>query len=785
MSRHRSAGWAIAAAAAATTWFSFLSWRDFSAVPGGFLQPLAVLALVVAGTGALMRWWGRSAVVVLLVQVLVSVAVASWLLVGVLPVGAGLQSLRAAFDAAISSAQAFASPVPRDAPPIDPILVAGGLGCLLLVDALACTLRRVPLAGLPLLAVQTVPLGLLSEEPAWAVFALSAGGFLLVLFLHESERLGSWGRGLPGAEQPAGHAGGQSPDGEGHRVRTSAVRTSAVLVGASATALAVVVPAAVPALDLRPLGLGGGSGGSSQIDLENPMTDLRRDLRRGEDIPLLRVRTDDPRPSYLRISVLNRFSENAWTSGDRDIPGDQVADGRLPALEGVDQSVPRREHEYQVQVSDDFRSTWLPTQAPVQRIRAAGDWRYDTATMDFIASDDDLDTAGLAYSMTSIELQPDPATMLAASSGAGEVSTTFLELPRDTPDLVRDLATRVTQGTTSRFGKAVALQDWFRRDGGFTYDLEVDLGNGTDDLVAFLSEGGRTGYCEQFASAMAVMARSLGIPARVAVGFLAPDRTGPRTYEYSAWDLHAWPELFIPGAGWTRFEPTPPTRASGVPSYTQIDIGAQPGVSTPTPTPTAAPTTPGAGAGAAPRREPEPERSDASNADRDGFPVWRTVGGLLAALVLVALLLAPGTVRRGRRRRRLAGSPEDVWDELRDSAVDLGLRWPRERSPREVGEWLRARDCPDVEVERLVTAVERARYAPPGPGRAGESGEPGALHEPALACLAVLHEHRSASAQRRARWWPRSVFARRPRSGAASVTAPTVDESGEVVEHVG
>ena len=70
-----------------------------------------------------------------------------------------------------------------------------------------------------------------------------------------------------------------------------------------------------------------------------------------------------------------------------------------------------------------------------------------------------------------------------------------------------------------------------RRDpalGGFSYDTSVNLGNGTDDLVRFLTkgDGGRTGYCEQFAAAMAVMARELDIPARVAVGFLQPEKTG-------------------------------------------------------------------------------------------------------------------------------------------------------------------------------------------------------------------------------------------------------------------
>ena len=63
------------------------------------------------------------------------------------------------------------------------------------------------------------------------------------------------------------------------------------------------------------------------------MVDLRRDLLRGEDTPLLRVATDDPDPSYLRIAALNRFCDKEWSTGDRDIPDDQRADGRCPTAD--------------------------------------------------------------------------------------------------------------------------------------------------------------------------------------------------------------------------------------------------------------------------------------------------------------------------------------------------------------------------------------------------------------------------------------------------------------------
>ena len=112
-------------------------------------------------------------------------------------------------------------------------------------------------------------------------------------------------------------------------------------------------------------------------------------------------------------------------------------------------------------------------------------------------------------------------------------------------------------GSGTAYDKAERLRNWLRT---FTYSLQAP-GDGTDDssqdvILQFLKE--RKGYCVQFASAMAVMARILGIPARVAVGFL-PGHQDPVT---GAWtvtlkDAHAWPELYFQGIGWVRFEPTP------------------------------------------------------------------------------------------------------------------------------------------------------------------------------------------------------------------------------------
>jgi transglutaminase-like putative cysteine protease len=781
----------LSAIAAATTLISLLTWQGFTQDFGETLGPLFVIAVVVAGSGAAARWWRVPRLVIVLVQVvLVAMVVSGFVCGSLVPIGDAWDRMVTAFQDAAQSANRFAPPVPSTEPPVHPILIAGGAACLLLVDLLACTLRRVPLAGLPLLTIYSVPVSMTGDGPHWILYTLTAIGFLAMIFLSESEQIARWG---PILAEDHGHS-----DPKPLAV-PAWPRTGARAIGGVATALSIVVPVLIPTFSVHLFNFGPGTGGDDEISIENPMVDLRRDLVRGEDIPLVRVRTDDPDPSYLRIAVLNRFSDNEWSSGDREVPSSQTADGSMPGLVGVSAQLVRHDYDYEFEATRDFRSTWLPTTSQVERVEAPGDWRYDTSTMDFLASHDGLDTSQLHWSLTGVKIEYDANRLAAAPPVGALVSRDFTELPPGLDASIRQLAISVTEDASSRFEKAVALQQWFREAGGFEYSTDVDLGNGTDDLVRFLSrgDGGRVGYCEQFAAAMAVMARELGIPARVAVGFLEPEKDGD-DWVYSAHDLHAWPELFFSGSGWVRFEPTPSGRASGVPDYTTAPVSIPSETDAPTTTDSAEnPADPRASTEAQPQGT-EDQADD--QAGSGGIPWPWLGGGLLVVLVLVAVALGPRTLRRRRRDQRGLLGPEEAWEELRDTTLDLRLPWPQHRSPWQTREALvqlfgaprdeytpeRPRRGPDTNpdavfaLDLIVHALERLRYA------RADGTEPGTWRAEMQTCVEALYGGAPRRARRAADWWPRSVFVRRP-SVRRDLAEPPPESAmaGRVVDHVG
>jgi len=151
-----------------------------------------------------------------------------------------------------------------------------------------------------------------------------------------------------------------------------------------------------------------------------------------------------------------------------------------------------------------------------------------------------------------------------------ELLAAYTQLPASLPQRVRDLAARITQSQTTAYDQAVAVQDYLRKT--YPYDLSVaQAAAGADVVDDFLFET-RAGFCSHFASAMAVLLRAQGVPARVAVGYLNGDYDfGRGMYRVPASAAHAWVEVYFAGYGWIEFEPTPAFQA---PQYNRANSTA-------------------------------------------------------------------------------------------------------------------------------------------------------------------------------------------------------------------
>jgi len=149
---------------------------------------------------------------------------------------------------------------------------------------------------------------------------------------------------------------------------------------------------------------------------------------------------------------------------------------------------------------------------------------------------------------------------------SNEFRERYLQLPRIDPR-IPELARRVTAGKTSSLGKAEALEQYLRTSFGYTLDLPSR--RTPDPLAHFLFER-REGHCEYFASAMAVMLRSLGVPARLVNGFaggIFNPITGQHVLRSS--DAHSWVEAYLAGYGWLAFDPTPPDPSAALGGWSE------------------------------------------------------------------------------------------------------------------------------------------------------------------------------------------------------------------------
>ncbi|GAA5155080.1 DUF3488 and transglutaminase-like domain-containing protein [Microbacterium pseudoresistens] len=493
-------------------------------------------------------------------------------------------------------------------------------------------------------------------------------------------------------------------DAEDTSPRTDAVSDApprwgtAATIGAAAVALSLLV---APVLPVSATGFS--LGASTAL---NPTLRLGEDLRRPAPTAALTLITDDDRAPYLRIATLSMFDGEVWHA-DRsrtDALSEGLGDVSVPGA-AVD------EHRTSIRitgVSGDFLP--LPYQATEVR-GLEGVWLAMADNRTVVASNADAQNQN--YTVETSTAAPTLEQIRASTASGAAAVGELRELPVDMPASIAEAAAEIAGAQPTDYDRLISLQTWFRA--GFRYSLETPVsegfdGTGVDAVARFLEV--RQGYCVHFAGAFALMARSLGMPARIVVGYLPGTPTdqqqGEPVYQVTSDQLHAWPEVYFEGLGWIPFEPT---ATRGV--ATRFESGAGDGTDVPSP---------GTDPGTAPSAAPDPgdglDRDEAAGGGDapvlrplDPSPVLWTVLGILAALLLPAAIRA--VVRAVRFSRIRDGDALPAWREVADTLRDLGLPASAADSPRMRGARLTADRGVDPDaVAVLVGAVEHASYAP-------------------------------------------------------------------------
>jgi len=270
---------------------------------------------------------------------------------------------------------------------------------------------------------------------------------------------------------------------------------------------------------------------------------------------------------HWRGVTLARFDGHTWSNRREQFPLQRQLDNtfKVPRTNAVlpsdATSSPAREHLIHYRVLMEPIGTNVFFLAPWAR-SVSGDYRTMGADSGGAVYNLDSQHPINRYEADSDIAAPAPAELRTASRDYPlQIVATYLRLPPLDPRVPR-LAAQITNSASSDFDKAAALENYLRTRFGYTLELPQTVVK--DPIANFLFER-KQGHCEYFASSMAVMLRTLGIPSRVVNGFRTDefnDLTG--NYVVRAKDAHAWVEAYFPGYGWQTFDPTP-AGASGTP----------------------------------------------------------------------------------------------------------------------------------------------------------------------------------------------------------------------------
>lgn len=681
--------WLVTALMAAAVYFSVYALTPLVSTTA-WTRAVALTLMVSAAAVIAVRVWSRSRVLPTLAGAGAAI-VAMVPLFAVTPEGEELvlptpSALGALWQALLDGVN-YAATTPAPAEPtrvLVALITAMAVALFLVADHLAASWRVVATAGILLVLPWLPAMFLQYRVPIWALFATALCW------------LGAMGaaRATSGTQRP--------PVGP------------ALLAGAAALVVAVLVV---------PSALGGPGWGAiprfdapRQLDTAtrlNLALDLRTSLTVDSAQPVFSYVTAGRKVGVFRLYTFTKFDGSAWAREDfapAELPTTAVPLWPEPV---PDWDVLQRAL-VEVQVSSATERN-LPLAAAPRTVDVGDEWRYAPERDEVTTTEGS--TRGLNYRMVVAQdfiteerltaaPPPDPAMLAAAP--------VYTEIPPAVDDArIRKLAEEVTTGMPTTYDAAVAIQDYLRDPTTFTYDTSVNPGGGGDSVSQFLDD--RTGYCVQFATTMVMMARSLGIPARLGMGFLGGRLTDPGSFEVRGGDAHAWPELYFADVGWVRFEPTPADQTGAPPVYADVYANQVPVVNDLIGLPPSAQVPPTS----VPQPLPDTPSVDTPMDEATTVPLGLIVGVVLLLLAAVAAIWM--LRRRTGTHEHLVG-PEAAWVALHDGLPEQ-WRWQPSRTPHEAAEQLAARvdavgagftPTAHDALARLANAVSDHRYAPTG-----------------------------------------------------------------------
>lgn len=713
-----------------------------------------VMVAVSAGVGLLMRGLTRSRVLVVVVQLLVAGYLVLARFTGdtffvVVPTLASIEAANTYGLEALDTVSRYSAPAPLTDGVTFYLVVLVTL-IAICVDALAATWRSPAVAGLPLLTAYLVTAANGQEALAVRYFVVPALLWLLMLHTTARAQFGQWSTTSIGAPPPAATSAPQDASA------LRAFSAGALKLGLVGVVLALVVPVFVPHFPPRylteGLGRGAGEGGSGGSVGFNNTVDLTRSLNNDDQSPVLRYTTTSSTAGPLRVLATAYYSRGEWLS----LRGDSNTQDQPQPLP------PKKARtDYEISVSDNtLAAPNIAAPYPVVAVAMEGTpWTIDPITRDVRVS-----RPVSSYRVTYADVAPLPSKLRdSGRPDSPDVTSDDLAVPDTARGLLESWSAQVTKGQTNPLDRAVAIQDHLRSS-QYTYTL--DLGPPLRDRAGRTVEPIRTfyvtkkGYCVQFATAMIMLARAQGIPARMAIGFL-PGTAEERSYLVKASDAHAWPELFFQGYGWLRFEPTPGVRSGSPPPYAVkgAGSGAAGGREAPENTSGAA-TSRAAQPSSTPSQAPSTALEPASGSFGSLFTLRSLVIVVSVLVLILAVFVMPITaaLARVRRRRRAVTRQQLIevdWAELTAHLQDLGLGGRSGATLRQTRDQL-IRDghlsAGDAEaMGRVTTTLERVRYDRPERTSLQQAQ---ALHHDIRQIRRDVGRTRAASTRLRSFLWP-------------------------------